>query len=247
VSEKPILLLLPGLDGSGMLFDPLLNLLPSEINVKIAPIPAKRLVGYTELAKAILTDLPEQQYVILAESFSGRTAYELCRLAPEKIAYVVFVASFINKPSRLLGFALLLPLNFILKSKIGLHVIGGLLFGIKGTKTLLSTLYQALIALPTYCLNNRLAILNQLRQPSIKVDVPCVIVTAKHDLLLNRQAQKSIEKVFTHHAEQLLDGPHFLIQTHPEHVVNILQTLYAGLADIRKPPSRKKLDVTGFL
>ena len=160
---------------------------------------------------------------------------------------MVFTASFINKPSRLLGFARFVPLNFILKSKLGIHVIGCLLFGIKGTKTLLTTVYQSLIALPTYCLNNRLAILNQLKQPSIKIDVPCVIVTAKQDLLLNRQAQKSIEKVFNHHAEQLLDGPHFLIQTHPQHFVNILQTLYAGLADIRKPPPRRKLQITGFL
>jgi surfactin synthase thioesterase subunit len=98
--------------------------------------------------------------------------------------------------------------------------------------------------LPNTCINNRLSILNRLKQPSIRLDVPCFIVTAKQDLLLNRTAQNSIKKVFNHHAEQQLDGPHFLLQTRARHCAKIITTLYAGLADVKSPVVPITIDPT---
>lgn len=243
-THSPTLLMLPGLDGSGILFKPLIDLLPLTIRTKIAVIPTILLSGHKQIAKQILADLPDGKYVILAESFSGRTAYELCRMAPDKFSYVVFIASFVNRPSHLLRFALLLPITRIVKSKLIMQLMAKCLFGSNNTKALLSALNQAISTLPNACINNRLSILNRLKQPSIRLDVPCFIVTAKQDLLLNRTAQSSIKKVFNHHAEQQLEGPHFLLQTRARHCAKIITTLYVGLADVRSPVVPITIDPT---
>lgn len=243
---SPTLLLLPGLDGSGTLFKPLLELLPNHIKTKIAPIPTDLLGDHQQIAQQLLAELPEQNYVILAESFSGRTAYELCRIAPDKFIYVIFVASFVNKPSRLLSLFRLLPLSKLSKNQFIMHRIAPFLLGSGHPKQLSTTLYKALLSVPDRCFNNRLAILHKLKQPAKSLDVPCLIITAKQDLLLNHRAQRSIKKVFNYHAEQIIDGPHFLLQTRAKHCAQILVTLYAGLADIRVPTPAQKIDMTTY-
>lgn len=71
------LVLLPGLDGTGRLFQPLLAHLPSTIDPLV--ISYSNLAGtYAEMLPAARKELPpDRPFVLLAESFSGPAAIAL--------------------------------------------------------------------------------------------------------------------------------------------------------------------------
>jgi pimeloyl-[acyl-carrier protein] methyl ester esterase len=62
------LVLLPGLDGTGLLFRRLLSALPNELQAKVVSYPNQAL-DLEQLAAHVLRQLPAQRVVLLAESF----------------------------------------------------------------------------------------------------------------------------------------------------------------------------------
>lgn len=66
---------MPGLDGSGVLFRPLLKRLPPEVVPQVITYPATTPLGYAELLPHVMAALPESgAFVVLGESFSGPLA-----------------------------------------------------------------------------------------------------------------------------------------------------------------------------
>ena len=70
------LMLLPGMDGTGRLFGPLLRILPPGLEVTVFAYPPNRPCGYAELLPLVeSTAVPEGgEFVVLGESFSGPLA-----------------------------------------------------------------------------------------------------------------------------------------------------------------------------
>lgn len=72
------LILLPGMDGTGQLFEPFISALAGEFEVKVVTYPASQPLGYTELEAVARKAIPKEgPYVILGESFSGPIAVSL--------------------------------------------------------------------------------------------------------------------------------------------------------------------------
>lgn len=86
--------LLPGLDGTGDLFQPFLDAAPPDIECVVVRYPPDRVLGYSELAE--LVDLPSGDIVLVAESFSGPIAAKLA--ARQNVRHVVLVNSFVRPP-----------------------------------------------------------------------------------------------------------------------------------------------------
>ena len=64
------LVLLPGLDGTGLLFQPLIDCLPEDIQPVVVAYPKELQLGYAELLPLVLDSLPPGPFVLLGESFS---------------------------------------------------------------------------------------------------------------------------------------------------------------------------------
>ena len=84
-----LLILLPGMDGTGILFEPILSLIPTEVTHEVIPLhkfdsdlPCEQAC---ELATYLGTD---EEVIIFAESYSGLIAYELCKLKRNNIKHV---------------------------------------------------------------------------------------------------------------------------------------------------------------
>ena len=74
------LILLPGMDGTGILFQPFLDIFPEEIETQIITFPCNEKLSYQELISYVCDKLPkDNDFVILAESFSGPIAYEISK------------------------------------------------------------------------------------------------------------------------------------------------------------------------
>ncbi len=94
------LLLLPGMDGTGDLFEPFAAALGSEFTVKVVRYPASEPLGYVELeAFARDRSFPaEGPFVILGESFSGPIAISLAASCSSRLKAVILCCSFVRNP-----------------------------------------------------------------------------------------------------------------------------------------------------
>lgn len=92
------LLLLPGLDGTGRLYDEFSAALPSQIDLRPLSYPADEALGYDELAERVRSELPTEPWVLIGESFSGPLALKLAAERPAGLMGLVLVATFGRRP-----------------------------------------------------------------------------------------------------------------------------------------------------
>jgi pimeloyl-[acyl-carrier protein] methyl ester esterase len=95
------LVLLPGLDGTGILFEPLLRALPEELIPIVQSYPGDVALSYDELLPIAQSALPvSEPFVLLGESFSGPLALRIAAVNPPGLTGVILCASFVRNPVR---------------------------------------------------------------------------------------------------------------------------------------------------
>jgi pimeloyl-[acyl-carrier protein] methyl ester esterase len=99
------LVLLPGLDGTGLLFaDFVAELKKSapEVEPIVVRYPTDHALGYAELERIAREALPKDRpFVLLGESFSGPIAISIAASRPAALAGLVLVCTFARYPRRL--------------------------------------------------------------------------------------------------------------------------------------------------
>lgn len=95
------LVLLPGMDGTEILFAPLPAALPNWLRVQVVTYPSEGGNGYEDLLPPVLaavTRLPN--CFVLGWSFSGPLALQVAALLPDRVRGVILGASFVLPPNR---------------------------------------------------------------------------------------------------------------------------------------------------
>jgi pimeloyl-[acyl-carrier protein] methyl ester esterase len=93
------LILLPGLDGTGLLFQPLIAALPAMIKPTIVRYPGDRHLSYEELLPLAMDALPPSDpFILLGESFSGPLAVMVAAQHPKNLVGLILCASFVTRP-----------------------------------------------------------------------------------------------------------------------------------------------------
>lgn len=93
------LVLLPGLDGTEILFGPLIQALPPWVRPVVVPYPASGPTGYEDLqprVEAAVAGLGE--FFVLSWSFGGPLALRLAVSRPDAVRGVILCASFVRAP-----------------------------------------------------------------------------------------------------------------------------------------------------
>ena len=99
VNVLPELILLPGLDGTGKLFEPFVEALNGRIKTRVVSYPSDQPLGYEELLSYVTSCFPkEKQFILLGESFSGPLAVMAAAQRPENLVGIVLSASFAKNP-----------------------------------------------------------------------------------------------------------------------------------------------------
>ena len=106
------LILLPGLDGTGDFFQPLLEALGHTVRTRVVRYPLDGAYDYPTCRELVRAALPaDAPYVLLGESFSGPIAISLAAEAPKGLAADILCATFATNPRPRLAFIRhLLPL-----------------------------------------------------------------------------------------------------------------------------------------
>lgn len=92
------LVLLPGLDGTGVLFRPLLAALPSSIEPIVVSYPRNEPLGYDELLPLVMKAIPSEPFVLLGESFGGPLSLRIAASCPSLLRGLILCGSFVTCP-----------------------------------------------------------------------------------------------------------------------------------------------------
>ena len=98
-----MILLLPGLDGTGRLFARIAPILATtrDPHPHVVSYPTDRPLGYRELLERI--DVPAGPFAIIAESFSGPLGVLLASRYASRVRALVLVATFVQSPRPLVA------------------------------------------------------------------------------------------------------------------------------------------------
>lgn len=203
------------MDGTGDLFEEFLSYYDGE-NLVIS-LPQDGPQDHLSLARAIEMQLPNEDFILLAESFSGGIVPELLKRSLANIKGVIFVASFLSCPNRyLLPIVKVLPLKALASaplSKIG-HKF--LLLGQHASEALLLKFITVIKSIPEHILKSRLAVMSQQRLPQGNFEVPTVYIQAMSDRLIMPRKSRELCNLFKNIEYIEIDGPHFVLQAKPK-------------------------------
>ncbi len=228
---NPTLVLLPGMDGTGELFAPLLRALHPSIPTVVVRYPEGPgdYAAHEIVARAALPS--RHPYVLLGESFSGPVAVSIAASRPEHCVGVILCASFLTSPNPLLR-----PLRPILSwwppQKVPSFAAETLLMGRFATPALREAHRQALGQASPATLVARLDAIAtvDVRAALESVQVPVLYLRATEDRLVPSAAGEAVMR----HARQGqivdIEGPHFLLQTAPERAAREIQAFIESCA-----------------
>lgn len=217
-----VLVLLPGLDGTGMLFEPLLEALPSHIKTKVVRYSSELSQSYAELEKYVITELPDEDYILLGESFSGRIAYNIASRNPENLVSVIFVASFIDSPCKILNILLsVAPLKILLRKRVP-NVVAKWLLGRKIEKDKIELLRNALSSVRPEVLKYRIKAVCGMSPPTVSCESKAIYILPTNDYLVPKGAERKIKTMCKKMRTHTVSGTHFILQSNPEACAKII-------------------------
>jgi len=208
--------LLPGLDGTGEQFAPLVEALGAEIPSVVVRYPDAPL-GYEAHRQVAASALPrDRRYIILGESFSGPIAISLAAQSPRGLLGCILCASFVRTPRRILGLALPF-LGLMPPQRVPSALSDFLVMGRFATPALRQMQLDARSSVSSAALVARLKAIArvdvsaQLRA----VDLPTLYMRATEDRLVPRSAGEYFSRLARAGRVVDLEGPHFLLQARP--------------------------------
>lgn len=210
------LVLLPGMDGSGALFEDFV----SELKAKsiVVSYPVDKPLSYSQLEELVLAALPSNEpFVVLAESFSGPIAIALAERALPQLRAVVLVCSFAKLP---LAFPALLQkaLAWLPFCRVPAPLAARVLLGRYSTRAMETKLKQALRAVSSEVWRVRLrAVLAVDRTASLcRIRLPVLYLRASEDRVVFSSASEVISEHVPGTKVVRVEGPHFILQAKPK-------------------------------
>jgi pimeloyl-ACP methyl ester carboxylesterase len=221
--DVPTLVLMPGLDGTGLLFERFVSALPPNIRTRIIEYPTIA-ASLEEHAALVAERLPVSSVVLLAESFSGIVALYLLRKHHVLAEKVIFVASFGSAPRRYLR--MLLPFFPALAWSIPLIPGAAWRFFCMGegaTPADIAWLKGVLTPVNPRVVAHRLKLVASAKiADAPRIDVPAYYLQAEGDRLVPRGAAEHLRRLFSHFTLMRVPGPHFLLQASPSESAQLI-------------------------
>lgn len=214
-----ITLLLPGFDGTGAQFAPLLRELPPELGSVVVSYPPDQPLGYNELTDLAAKSIPATgPWAMVAESFSGPVAVKLAARFPDRLAGLVLVASFVECPVRGVS-----RLNFLVKPVIAmrrnapLFLLRYFIAGDDASTPFVAASRGWVAPVSGAVLVHRLrAVLAVNERAALRASkVPLLLLSGMKDRLVNRNAITRLHALRPDARLVTLDAPHMILQRKP--------------------------------
>lgn len=211
------LVLLPGMDGTGTLYESFISALGPTYSVKIVRYPTDKPLDYSELEDIARAGLPsEGSFIILGESFSGPIAVSLASECSSQLKGLILCCSFVKNPRPILSgiktFIDLLPINIMPKAMLNFFLLGAF-----SNNALSSALSHAVTQVSSPVLHARLkAVLSvNVTEKFTALKVPILYLRASHDRVVPRDSSEMILLLNARSKVIQIEAPHLLLQAAP--------------------------------
>jgi len=217
-------ILLPGMDGTGILFKPFIDALSSNVDAQVISYPADIKLSYQELVDFVMSQLPKEDFILVGESFSGPIAYQVALHKPENLQSVVFVATFLGAPRKnFLNFSRFIPANLLLKMPIPYFFSKYYLFGSGVGEEIIELFNKTIKVVSPGVLSFRLDEMSKLDENQEPCDTKAVYIQATDDKLVPDTCVEAYKKLCINLNVFRIEGTHFLLQTNPLACAEILE------------------------
>ena len=222
-------MLLPGLDGTGLFFEPLLKALPSSHAVRVISFPTDKMLGYEQLSVLVTSHLPDGPIILLGESFSGPLAAIIAHENQTWIRGLILAASFVSSPKpRFLRHFLPFPGL----PQLGKKLARLALLGRYSNPEIVGLLKQIIPGLPARLVRFRAElVLNAdygIQLQSTRC--PVLILNASEDFLVSQRSAQQLKKLRPDAIVATLPAPHMLLQTRPKECAKEISNFIANLS-----------------
>jgi len=223
------IVLLPGLDGTGLLFKPFIEALPNDTDILLIRYPKSKKQSYSELVNYVLPQLPEEDYILVGESFSGNVVYQIALSNPKHLKKVIFVASFLSSPRPwLLKIINLIPSKILFLAPPPKILIKSFMLGFSAKESIIQLFLEALKQVSPDVLSFRLKEINKLKDstnPSNnKNNIEAYYIQATNDYLVPSKSVEAFEKCFSNLTVFKINGSHFILQSKPIECAKVVET-----------------------
>lgn len=235
--ETMKIILLPGMDGTGDLFADFAQALGVAADVQIVGYPRNQALGYAELESLVRAQLPRtEDFVLLAESFSGPIAMAIAAQAPSNLRGLVLCCTFARPPSMLLAISMPI-MHWFGVPKWTLPMLAPWLLGpqykrdqLENLKRVLESVSQSVL----YCRLKAVHSVNAVAQLR-EVKAPTILLWADHDHVLGPSVLCELSQTLPAMCIRRLEGPHLLLQTRASECAQQVRSFLDYLGTGEKP------------
>ena len=227
---KTKVVMLPGLDGTGLLFGPALRACPNEFEAVVEALPALEPLDYQALAERVTPALPvHEPFILLGESFSGPLALEVAARRPVGLLGVVLVATFVTPPKP--GWVSLLPWKLIFRFSPPQFLVQHFFLGRCRTEELQGILQRLPELVAPEVMASRVEAVSSVDARGVlsSCPVPILYLQASQDRLVPDRALAEVLRVRPEVEHRRIDSPHFVFQVAPDeawgHILTFLRDL----------------------
>lgn len=214
------LVLLPGLDGTGDLFKPFTEVLPSSIIVQVINYDLKNKQSYNDLVNYVISSLPKEDFILLAESFSGPIAYQIALRKPRQLKSLILVATFLENPRPLL--LKFIPNSRIFSLPIPTLIIKLFFLGFSAKTEIIDLFKTTIKKVSPNVIVYRLKEIAQLETFNKSFELRTIYIQASNDKLIPNKSLRSWQKICKNFNVFQVNGNHFILQASPIRCAEII-------------------------
>lgn len=213
------------MDGTGNLFSPLLRAL-SNFDCEVIALPDTGSQDYASITRVVKERLPKEDFILVAESFSGPIGTALAKEGIDNLKGIIFVATFLSAPSGLLlAAAQLLPLKFLSNLPFAKHFHKALFLGSGASNELTHLFISTVRSPPSVLIKARLSSMQSLSFSPEEIKLPVGYIQAASDKLVSPDKAVEFCNSFNNIAIKTIEGPHFILQAKPTECAVVISEL----------------------
>ncbi len=226
------LVLMPGLDGTGICFEPLIRALPPDVPRTVITYPDDEDLSLKDHADFAAARLTGEDTILVAESFSGLVALMLLHARPTAVKGVIFSAAFAEPLYPIMiRIAASIPGVASLARRLPARLLNVFFFHAYADKALEKMLREALLRVGPDGLRQRAGLIAAgYPFPDDRFAVPCLYLQAAQDRVVPAGAADWFRSSFASFELLRLDAPHCLLQTRPAESAEAIMAFARGLA-----------------
>jgi pimeloyl-[acyl-carrier protein] methyl ester esterase len=227
------ILFLPGMDGTGISFEPLRKVLPKNIPAKVVQYPVDRFLSFEQTVRWVKQQMPsfQENVIVIAESFSGPVAAALVGSGQIKPKCLILCSTFARSPRPLLLKLLCyLPTEYLIEYLVKIpctkalfkHVVEG---GQAAADLFFDMWQEVNTRVPAAILAHRLQIISRVdvRRWLPRITIPCCYIQPTSDKSVPSSCLFDFIELIPDLRVKRLRGPHFILQARPQACLEIIQ------------------------